>query len=90
LIHVRSEDIEKLLTNSAPEIKKAIATLRWLQQIAFEAEDMPLVFHGDEDLNDTLKEVTLTQAEGECQLAPDLLPLGIWEMAQDYPRKLSG
>ena len=84
------DDVEKLLKKCEPDIKKGITSFRWLHQIGFEEDEFPLICHGEDEINDRHKEVMTTIAEGEYQVDPNFLTLGIWEMAQDYPLKLSG
>jgi len=87
---VIGKDLEEHLKKNEPELDKAMVIFRWLHLIAYEEEGCPLACQGEEEMNDNHNEVTMTLAEGDYQLAPNLLPLGLWEMAQDYPRKLSG
>ena len=79
------KDVKGHLKKSEPEIKKAKETFRCLHQVAFDADNFPLVSQEGEEM-----EVTMTLAEGDYRLEPDLSSLGIWETAEDYPRKLSG
>jgi hypothetical protein len=87
---VIGEDVEKLLKKCEPDIRKAIMTFFWLHQIGFEENEFPLVYQGDDEINGRHKEVMMTLADADYQIDPNLLPLGIWEIGQDYPRKLSG
>ncbi|MHB8068774.1 MAG: hypothetical protein ACYDIC_12850 [Desulfobaccales bacterium] len=79
-----ADDVEKLLIKFEPDSKKAVMTFRLLHRIGVAPNEIPIC-HGDGH-----KEVMMTMAEGDYKHDPYLLALGIWEMALDFPMKLSG
>lgn len=79
-----ADNVEKLLMKYATVSKKAVMTFRLLQRIGVAPKGIPLVCGGDGH-----KEMMMTMAEGDYQYDPNLLALGIWEIGQDLPIKLS-
>ncbi|MEW6659686.1 MAG: hypothetical protein AB1424_13600 [Thermodesulfobacteriota bacterium] len=82
-------DRKKLLKTYQPEIKRVNMTFRWLFHNGLESEELSLEVSEDEK-SDNQHEIPTFSVGGEDQIAPPLLSIGILEITQDFPIKLSG
>jgi hypothetical protein len=79
---------DKLVKTYQPEIKRANMIFLWL--LSLEEDDLLLVDSVMEEVSDNRHELPAILIDSDDNPDPALISLGIWEMAQDFPYKLSG